>query len=494
MTESTTPTPEVALEIDYTRFAGTVSNLDFKGRGRLVIRAGESAYVFSGRPRRLFAGGTEEMIFTAADITNVVVQGTLVQFKTHLGKSGRSQRPFVFYCASEAAARAVASLLPAHQEAEFTETHGFIAQLNSLAEAGSPWTSVTNIIIALNAAVFVLMGALGAGWIQTESMLPYILYGANNGAATTDGEWWRLLTSMFMHYGIMHLLLNMWALYQAGHFLEKLQGRRLYTLTYLGSGLAGGLASIFWNGDKTWSAGASGAVFGVFGAIVGYMLREKQALPPSVYRSMMKSSLTFAGYNILYGMARSGIDNSAHLGGVAGGLVLGWLLALPLNREARAQFGGQRLALGVAAVGVMLAAGVWLTPRFDYRVSDVLAWEEANRVFAPQETELLKQHDLSLQRVARGEPDPAYPDWLETNLIPFYERWAHALAVLTPEAGKSTARARAAMLEIFQLKIASYHHLAAGLRAQDATALRQFNEEDSRVSLEIAKLQRLQPR
>lgn len=483
------PVSDATYSIEYSRFTGTARNVDFKGRGRLTIRADGTAFVFSGHPARLFSGKQVELSLTPADISNVVVEGVLVHFKTRQGQSGKKHKPFTFYCASEAEAHAVAARLPHHQEAEFIETRGFIAQLNSVAEASSPWTSVTNIIIGLNVAVFVVMGLLGAGWFQTESMMPYILYGANNGAATTDGEWWRLLTSMFMHYGIMHLLLNMWALYQAGHFLEKLQGRWLYALTYLASGLAGGFASIAWHGDKSWSAGASGAVFGVYGAVVGYMLREKQSLPPSVYQSMMKSSLTFAGYNILYGMARTGIDNSAHLGGVAGGLVFGWLLALPLERTARAQLSRSRLQLGLVALLVLIGAGVLLTPRFGYRVRDELAWEDANSAFAPQETELLKQNEQSFNRVASGTPDPAYPDWIETKLVPFYEKWSQTLSALPLAPDKSTARTRDGLQAVLQLKLESYRHLAAGLRAHDPHAVTQYAREDEQVTEEIRRFQ-----
>ena len=77
------------------------------------------------------------------------------------------------------------------------DAHHFALKLHALGPRPNPWRSPTNVIIALNVAVYAVMGALGAGWIQPESMMPYILYGANNGAATTDGQWWRLLTSMF---------------------------------------------------------------------------------------------------------------------------------------------------------------------------------------------------------------------------------------------------------------------------------------------------------
>ena len=256
-----TPGPgrEISYPIAYQVFAGQTYNLDFKGHGTLTIRPDGPTYVFHGKARALFAGIATRLAFTRGANPQCNRRRPRHHLFTESWRRGDHQTAVCIFSPDESEARAVAALLPAHQDADFTATKDFTARLNALAESRSHWDSVTNLIVALNVAVFVVMGCLGAGWFQVDSMMPYILYGANNGAATTDGEWWRLLTSMFMHYGILHLVLNMWALIQAGHFLEKLQGRWLFLLTYLGSGLAGGFASILWHGDQSWSAGASRA-------------------------------------------------------------------------------------------------------------------------------------------------------------------------------------------------------------------------------------------
>ncbi len=460
------------------------ANEELKNRGTLTIKPTGPEYVFTGFQRDVFDSRPVSRAFTAAQITDVTTDGRMIRFSSHAReKTG----PFVFFCRDEAEARAVAALLPAASDPQITATREFLVRLDALAEARSPWSSVTNIIIALNVVVFVVMGALGAGWFQVDSMTPYVRYGANNGAATTDGEWWRLLTSMFMHYGFMHLALNMWALYQAGHFLEKLQGRWLYGLTYLASGLAGGFVSIGWHGDQTWSAGASGAIFGVYGAILGYLLREKQSLPAGIYQPMLKSTLTFAGYNILYGL-RAGVDNSAHVGGVLGGLVFGWLLALPVDRESRERLAGKKFQLGLVVLAALIAAGVALTPRFDYRVAEVLAWDDANRGFGEQETDLLAQNEKFFARLTPRIDDDGYADWLEARLIPFYENWRGKLSALTLAPARSTARTRAALVRVFDLRLASYRHLVTGLRAHDSLAVAQYLGEEALVGRELGEL------
>ncbi len=484
---------DFSLEVRFDDFARSIANADFKGSGRLTISGDGSRFTFAGRRRGWFAQGPGELTLRAEDVTNVDVADNVVRFKTPKGKSAARRQPFAFLVADAATAQELAALLPDTKDAAHLETADFAARLAAANGPQSGVPSATTFIVAANVVVFVIMGLLGAGWFDVASMEPYIRYGANNGAATTDGEWWRLITSMFMHYGLLHLALNMWALYQAGRLLEKLLGRSAYLLTYFASGIAGGFASIGWHGDGSWSAGASGAVFGVFGAIFGYTVRQRQGIPKSVFRAMLKSTLIFVGYNVLYGAANAGIDNAAHLGGLAGGAVFGALLALPLDRAVRLRESGRRVKLGLAALAVLAAIGVAATPRYDYRVSDAFAWAEITGDFVAREDKLLPQQHARMERLIAGGNEAAaeteVADWIETQMVSLYQEWGYAIESLELSDGRPHARYRDELLRVFELKLANYRQLAAGLRAHDAAAVQRYAEAEKAVTVLLTQMQ-----
>lgn len=342
----------------------------------------------------------------------------------------------------------------------------FRLKLSLLPAASSPWTSITTLIIAANVAAFVIMGFMGAGWFTTADMSPYVLYVANNAGATTDGEWWRVLTCMFVHYGALHLLLNMWALHQIGRFVEKLLGRTLFAVGYLGGGIIASFTTLFWHGDKVWSAGASGAVFGVYGLLLGFMLREKQSIPQPVLRPMMKSTLTFAGYNLVYGMILPQIDNAAHVGGLLGGIALGWLAALPLDNEVRAKLEASRLRWLCGAIMLATLAGIAGAPRFDYRFREELGWEKASQASMAREPEILLREQTEMAALKAGKTSADLGHWLEATAIPFYEDWLGQLKAMPLTPGKLTAQRRDRIANVLAQKIADYRQLIVSLQAQ----------------------------
>jgi rhomboid protease GluP len=462
--------PTATFPIDYQTFAGREYNRDLKGSGTLALQAEPLLYRFTGRKRGSLTRETVEREFSAAEIFNVEVAGRRIRFSPGKDSSGRARRPFVFYAAGSANALQIAALMPRTLDPDFVAARDFGTRLRQLPSSANPLLSVTGIIVALNVAVFIVMaGFLGAGWVDATDLAPYIRYGANNAAATTDGQWWRLLTSMFMHFGILHLALNMWALLQSGRLVERLQGRTLYAITYLASGLGGGFLSMAWHGTKIWSAGASGAIFGVYGALLGYMLREKQALPKSVFQPLLKSTLLFAGYNLVYGLSNPAIDNGAHIGGLVTGFALGWLTAPPLDPESRAQVLGNRIWIGVVATVALIVLGVATAPRYDFSLTDEYAWNDATKNFDAQAQGLEEQQYADLRTWVRTKGnDNEFRHLLQDTIMPFYAKFARDVDGLQLSPGKRTDRRRKAFSEFAHLRLESYDHLLRALADNDS--------------------------
>lgn len=189
---------------------------------------------------------------------------------------------------------------------------------------------VTYLIIALNLLIFVGMLLDGAGLI-TPNALVHVKWGSNFGPLTLSGDWWRLMSSIFIHFGAIHLLMNMYCLYSVGVYLEPLLGKVKYITAYLCTGLLASLVSLYWHAaDPVNSAGASGAVFGMYGVFLA--LLTSNLIPKKVRDELLKSILIFIGFNLLYGL-KGGIDNSAHIGGLVAGFVFGYAFVLIIKKE-----------------------------------------------------------------------------------------------------------------------------------------------------------------
>jgi rhomboid protease GluP len=193
--------------------------------------------------------------------------------------------------------------------------------------ADSGTTSIFPLTIALigvNVLVFVVMVASGvSAFLPTPK--DAIAFGADFGPLTLGGQWWRLVTSMFVHFGFIHLGLNMWCLWNLGRAAEQLMGRIPYLLAYFASGIFGSIASVYWH-PLAAGAGASGAIFGMAGVLVSFVYLKKTPAHLQINSRMLGSLGTFIFYNLVYGAAIPGISNAAHVGGLVMGLAFGALL------------------------------------------------------------------------------------------------------------------------------------------------------------------------
>jgi membrane associated rhomboid family serine protease len=191
---------------------------------------------------------------------------------------------------------------------------------------------VTRIFVGLNVSVFLLQVASGVSATNPTSE-DLLRFGADFGyAVLVHHEWWRVLTSTFVHIGILHLLVNMYSLWQVGQFVERLFGPFVFAGIYVASGLAGSFASIAWN-PMSISAGASGAIFGVFGAILGFVIRARNRLPAPALASIRSSIAMTLLYNLVFALTSPFLDHAAHLGGLLVGAIGGVLATSSVFRH-----------------------------------------------------------------------------------------------------------------------------------------------------------------
>ncbi|MEJ1242476.1 rhomboid family intramembrane serine protease [Chryseolinea sp. T2] len=189
---------------------------------------------------------------------------------------------------------------------------------------------VTSVVLDINIIVFLLMVFSGVHIISPNG-LELLEWGANRRAETTSGDWWRLLSSMFLHGGLMHLALNIYGLYLASIFIEPMLGPVRYALIYFISGIAGSIASICWY-ENTISVGASGAIFGLCGAILAVTLTGLLAKEGKKLILILFGPYVFI--NLLMGLT-GGIDNAAHLGGLVSGVNVGLIIYTTMKPEIR---------------------------------------------------------------------------------------------------------------------------------------------------------------
>lgn len=181
-------------------------------------------------------------------------------------------------------------------------------------------------LITVNVTVFAAF-VLATGSLLEPTQQELIRWGADYGPLTTSGQWWRLLTSTFLHGGVIHLIFNMQCLRLLGPIAERAFGRPAFLLGYLGTALCASLASQFSHPNEV-CIGASGAIFGIAGLLVTPIAFKRLSLSAKQLANPLKSLLAFAGFNLVFGAIVPGIDNAAHLGGFVSGLIVGIVFAL----------------------------------------------------------------------------------------------------------------------------------------------------------------------
>jgi rhomboid protease GluP len=231
----------------------------------------------------------------------------------------------------------------------------------------------TYLLVGINCAVYLAMVLRGVSFTD-PSIDALVHWGANNSNLVLyNGDWWRIISAMFVHVGIIHLAGNMWCLWNLGLLGEPLMGPLGVLAAYLLSGAAGNLLSVgvnqFFGDGGTVGAGASGAVFGLAGVLIVLLKSKRLPIPPKELSGLRRYVIYFAAINFVIGFGGNAlgtkvhIDNMAHLGGFLGGIVFA-LPMVPMKGSSRSVFLlRRRVAVGLLTA-VLVFFGVYLTKTF----------------------------------------------------------------------------------------------------------------------------------
>lgn len=332
---------------------------------------------------------------------------------------------------------------------------------------------ITPILIDSNILIFILMAISGVNIIQpdNESLLNW---GANFRPMTLEGEWWRILTSCFLHIGIFHLLMNMYALLYIGVLLEPLLGTTRFISAYLLTGITSSIASLWWH-DFTITAGASGAIFGMYGVFLA--LLTTNFIEKTARKALLASIAVFVGYNLIYGL-KGGIDNAAHIGGLLGGLIIGYALIPSLKKpeENKLKFG----TIGLLSILIFISSFVV----YKKLPNDIVIYDAKIKEFVSMETMALEVYNLPpttpKEKILYGIKDRGIYNWNESiKLIDSFKDLNLPLVV----------RTRNRLLkEYCELRVKSYELLYKAISEDTDQYKSQIEDYNQKIDAKIKEL------
>jgi rhomboid protease GluP len=286
-------------------------------------------------------------------------------------------------------------------------------------------------IIGINVIVFILMVINGAGLFSPNALV-HIKWGSNYTPLTLSGDWWRLISCMFIHFGLIHIVMNIYALYTAGVYLEPILGKTKFILAYLCTGVMASLTSLWWHAEGVNSAGASGAVFGMYGVFLALLFTN--LIPKQIRGGLLQSIAVFVVFNLIYGM-RSGVDNAAHAGGLASGLIIGFVFYLLLKNKVNS-LRNQLVLLAIASITVL---AVWMylnnpgnIVSKEKRQAEINYLKESDFADSDKYYEKYNEFAESDARIVAlfNNDSPSYSEWVEINETKLNEEFNKASAIL----------------------------------------------------------------
>jgi rhomboid protease GluP len=342
-----------------------------------------------------------------------------------------------------------------------------------------PW--LTRTLVGTNVLVFLAMVAAGAGFLRPDALV-HIAWGSNFAPLTAAGQWWRLATATFVHFGVLHLLFNMWVLWGTGGLVERLFGHGRFAAIYAVAGVAGSLASVAWN-PLVNSAGASGAIFGLIGAQLAFFLRGGHRIPAEVVRAQRTSIVGFIIYSVIFGITVPGIDNAAHLGGLATGFGMGWLLARPLGVYSSARVARGGIVLAVLFIGAIIPLGLWAAGHASAGHGTEQAFLRDWYWYSTSEPHVLSRTREAMAAARdRKLGDGQVVDLLEREVIPFYREALQRLGSRDLPESSPLARQQAEAVDFTRGRVEGFQLMVDGIRQNDPlkleSAVRQLGGAD----------------
>lgn len=337
-----------------------------------------------------------------------------------------------------------------------------------------PQLRITPLIMAANVLVFAAMLLSGAGLWHSQNGVQ-LAWGANFGPATQDGEWWRLASAMFLHFGLLHLALNMWALWDGGQWVERMYGHFRFAAIYFVAGLAGNLLSLVIHQGHAVSGGASGAIFGLYGALLSYLWLERLQIQRGEFRWLFWAAVGFSVVSIVFGFMVPGIDNAAHIGGLIGGLLMGVLI----KPEAAAVGASQRIKWVAGLVFVAFACVMVVNiPQLAYRWSDEKQVQREIGEFLQEDAAITRAWEsIMLQGQRKGASFEELADVIESVVADRYEHSFEELSALPRDANLPSALAAERVTRYAEQRRDASRAMVEGLRAKDRVQIQKALEQ-----------------
>lgn len=376
----------------------------------------------------------------------------------------------------------VAGIAPS---ADVVAERAFVAQMQAL-----PRTWGLYSVIAVNVLVWLIMLSRGAA---LDGAAPKMLidWGGNLGALTQDGQWWRLLTATFLHGSLKHLAANMVVLYLLGTHVERFFGTRSFLLIYVGAGLLGSALSLYFAAQTSVSVGASGAVFGIGGALLVAALLHRRELPQNIRNRLVSDAVIMIGYSLAQGFLSTRVDNAAHVGGLIGGVLLALCLPVRLSPETyRKKLRRGTLMATVTAIVAVVGVAAFAPPA-PLTLRAQLAGSRQFEVAADRFMTALRATQADIEAMKAGKmPEREVDARTRTLHAPAFEQALSGLVRVTLPPGDS----RAPLLQDMTLLADAMHEYLRMDSVWDASANRHVPADAARGDALNADIERLTQR